>query len=223
MMFDSRARRRALAGAVVMFVAAWPAPAQRPKEKKDTQEFTRQGLLIVNFMPLAGADMKLGRNAAGAVRSRVGKFVNKREVDVIDGDDIEIRMERAGFNPDTVYEIRDIRSVGKYLRADEFVLAHVSNSPAGPRISGELLLFRDERLRQPLAEVTARKLDSAAALFARAIATARTQLAPERRCENALRDGSALRAIAAAREGITAFPQGAIVRTCLLWALSQNK
>jgi tetratricopeptide (TPR) repeat protein len=223
MLFDSCARRCVLAGAIVMVVAAWPAGAQRPTEKKkDTPEFTRQGLLIVNFKPLAGADMKLARNAANAVRSRVGKFVNKREVDVIDGDDIEIRMERAGFNPDTVYELRDIRSVGKYLRADEFVLARVANSPAGPRISGDLLLFRDERLRQPLPEVTARRLDSAAVLFAKEIATARLQLAPERRCENSLREGSASRAIAAAREGIAIYSHGAIARTCLVWALRQT-
>jgi predicted Zn-dependent protease len=153
----------------------------------------------------------------------VAKLVNKREVDVVDGDDMEVRMLRSGYNPDTVYDRRDVRALGKYLRGDEFVVASVSSGPAGTRIGGQLLLFRDERLRQPLTEVSARKLDSAAALFARTIATARAQLAPERRCENALRDGSALRAIAAAREGITAFPQGAIVRTCLLWALSQNK
>lgn len=169
MTLHARARRRALAGAaaIAAIVAfAWPAGAQRAKDKKDAQEFTRQGLLIVNFAPRAGADMKLGRKAAEAVRSRIGKLVNKREVDVIDGDDIEIRMERAGFNPDTVYELRDIRAVGKYLRADEFVIASVSNGPAGPRISGQLFLFRDERLRQPLPEVTARKIDSATSLFA---------------------------------------------------------
>jgi tetratricopeptide (TPR) repeat protein len=223
-MFTARTRRSVLASATAVAVVAWPAwTQQRPKDKKDTPEFTRQGLLIVNFEPRTGATMKLGRQAAEAVRSRVSKLVNKREVDVIDGDDIEMRMERAGYNPDTVYEMRDIRAVGKYLRGDEFVIASVSNSPAGPRISGQLLLFRDERLRQPLPEVTARRLDSAALLFAREVAAARTQLVPERRCENALREGSALRAIAAAREGITLYPHGAIVRTCLVWALSQNK
>jgi tetratricopeptide (TPR) repeat protein len=200
-----------------------PAAVRAQRGKKEAQEFTRQGLLITNFQPLAGANMKLARQAAEAVRSRVGKLVNKRDVDVIDGDDIEIRMERAGFNPDTVYEMRDIRAVGKYLRADEFVIAAVSNGPAGPRISGALYLFRDERLRQPLPEVTARKLDSAASLFAHEVAMARSQLVPERRCENALRDGSASRAIAAARDGISLYPQGAIARTCLVWALRQDK
>jgi predicted Zn-dependent protease len=85
------------------------------------------------------------------------------------------------------------------------------------------VLFRDEKLRQPLPEVGAPKLDSAAGLFAHSIAAARSQLIFERRCENALRDGSASRAVSAARQGIAAFEQGAIARTCLVWALRQSK
>ena len=67
------------------------------------------------------------------------------------------------------------------------------------------------------------KLDSAAMLFAKAIAAARAQLVPERRCENALREGSGARAVAAAREGVTGYPQSTIARTCLVWALRQMK
>ncbi len=229
MTLHAAARCRALAKAVVAtIVFAWPVAAQRaptkPKEPaKDTPEFTRQGLLIVNFTPRAGADMKLGRKAADAVRGRIGKLVNKHEVEVIDGDDIAIRMERAGFDPDTAFDLREVRSVGRYLRADEFVLASVSNGPGGPRITGQLILLRDERLRQPLPDATAPKLDSAVLLFARSIAAARGQLIPERRCENALREGSAARAIAAAESGIAAYDRGAIARTCLVWALRQNK
>lgn len=211
-----------LVAAVVSFIATAPARGQRGKKDASQQEFTRQGLLIVNFAPLAGADMKLGRKAGDAVRSRVGKLVDKKEVEVIDAGDIEYRMDRAGFNPDTTYELRDVKSMGKYFRADEFVMASVSNSPAGPRLSGYLLLLRDVRLRQPLPEAAAPKLDSAALLFARSVAAARAQLASERRCENALRLGSGLRAVDAAREGIAAYPRGAIVRTCLVWALHQN-
>ena len=74
----------------------------------------------------------------------------------------------------------------------------------GPRLSGSLVLLRDERLRQPLPDATAPKLDSAAVFFARSIAAARVQLVHERRCENALRAGSGLRAVEAAREGVNA-------------------
>jgi tetratricopeptide (TPR) repeat protein len=212
---------RGAGAAAALLLAVASAGAQRGK--KDPQpEFTRQGLLIVNFAPHAGADMKLGRRAADAVRSRVGRFVDKKEVEIVDAGDVEYRMERAGYNLDTTFDMPAIRSTGKYFRADEFVMAAVANGPGGPRLSGALVLLRDERLRQPLPDAAAPKLDSAALLFARSIAAARAQLAPERRCENALRAGSGLRAVEAAREGVAASPRGAIVRTCLVWALRQN-
>jgi tetratricopeptide (TPR) repeat protein len=192
---------------------AFPAAAQRK-----TQEFTLQGLLIGNFAPRPGTDIKTARRATDAVRSRVSKLVNRKEVDVIDGGEIKYRMERAGYNSDTTLSMQDFRAIGKFMRADEFIWATVTNGPQGMTISGELVLYRDERLRQPLPDATAPKLDSAAALFAKSIAAARGQLVPERRCENALREGSASRAVAAAREGITAYPRSSIARTCLVWA-----
>src|SRR4051812_4874946 len=191
--------------------------------KKEPLEFTRQGLLIVNFVPGPGADLRLGRRAADAVRDRVAKLVNKREVEVIDGDEIRTQLERAGYSPDTTFATGEAHAIGRFLRADEFLVARVTNGPAGPRLSGQLLLLRDENLRQPLPEVSAPKLDSAAMLFAKAIAAARGQLVPERRCENALREGSGARAVAAAREGVAAYPQSTIARTCLVWALRQMK
>ncbi|HEV8445308.1 MAG TPA: hypothetical protein VGQ44_00715 [Gemmatimonadaceae bacterium] len=214
--------RRTVLGLALVGIAAGSASGQRGKKDAPQQEFTRQGLLILNFAPHTGADMKLGRKAADAVRSRVGRFVDKKEVDIIDAGDVAYRMERAGYNPDTTFDLPEIRATGKYFRADEFVTASVSNGPAGPRLSGSLVLLRDEKLRQPLPDAAAPKLDSAALLFARSIAAARVQLAPERRCENALRDGHGLRAVEAAREGVKAYPRGAIVRTCLVWALHQN-
>jgi tetratricopeptide (TPR) repeat protein len=212
-----RCTRGALIGALVSGLAA-PLGAQRA----NAPEFTKQGLLIVNFTPSAGADMKLARRAAEAVRSRVGRLVNRREVEVIDGGEIAWRLERAGFNPDTTADAGAIRAIGKYFRADEYVVATVTNGRNGPTIRGELVLMRDERLRQPIPEASAVRLDSAATLFARGVASARAQLVPERRCENALREGSGSRAIAAAREGVAAYGRSTIARVCLLWALRQT-
>src|SRR5205085_4406919 len=148
--------------------------------------------------------------------------LNKREVDVIDGGDIEYRMERAGYNPDSTYSISDIHATGRYFRADEYLLAYVTNGPGGPKLSGQLVLLRDERLRQPLPDAQAPKLDSAAALFAKSLATARTQLVHGRRCENALRDGSGARALAAAREGVATYARSTIARTCQIWTMRQT-
>ena len=197
-----------------------PVAAQRGKNAP--QEFVRQGLLIVNFAPGAGADYRLGRNAGNAVRSHVTKLVNRREVDVIDGNDIEYGMQRAGYNPDTTFSVGDIHAMGRYLRGDEYLLARVAHERGMFRLSGVLVLLRDEQLRQPLPDAVAPKLDSAAQLFARSLMAAREQLAPQRRCENALRDRSPERAIAAVRPAIAEYPRSTIARTCLVWALRQS-
>jgi tetratricopeptide (TPR) repeat protein len=204
-------------------IVGFAPAAYAQRGKKEPLEFTRQGLLIVNFIPAAGADLRLGRRAADAVRSRVAKLVNKKEVEVIDGDDIRTQLERAGYSPDTTFSDGEAHAIGRFLRADEFLVAYVANGPSGPQLYGHLILLRDEHLRQPLPTVSATKLDSAAQLFAKSIAAARNQLVPERRCENALREGSGLRAVAAARDGVAAFPQATIARTCLVWALRQMK
>ena len=130
--------------------------------------------------------MRIGRRAGDDVRSRLARLVDKREVDVIDGDDIRSKLELSGFSPDSTYSLADIRALGKYLRVDEYVEAHVAAGPAGPRLWGQIVLMRDQALRQPLPEVSAPKLDSAAALFAKAIAAARAQFVDQRHCENAL-------------------------------------
>jgi predicted Zn-dependent protease len=197
------------------------AGAQRPK--KSAPEFVRQGLLIVNFTPGPGADMRIGRRAADGVRSRVARLVDKREVDVIDGDDIRSKLELSGFSPDSTYSLADIRALGKYLRVDEYVDAYVAAGPGGPRLGGQIVLMRDQALRQLLPEVSAPKLDSAAALFAKAIAAARAQFVEQRHCENALRDGQTDRALAAARSGIATYRAATVTRTCLVWALRQSR
>ncbi|HEY7393222.1 MAG TPA: hypothetical protein VH559_00160, partial [Gemmatimonadaceae bacterium] len=50
--------------------------AQLGAQRAPAPEFTKQGLLIVNFTPGTGANMKLARQAADAVRSRMERFVN---------------------------------------------------------------------------------------------------------------------------------------------------
>src|SRR5690349_19308602 len=117
--------RSVIALVALCTMAASTASAQRANNRKEGPEFTKQGLLIVNFGLGAGADMRLGHRAADAVRGRVAKLVNRREVDVVDGDEIERRMERAGFPADTALDPYMIRSLARFLRADEFVFARV--------------------------------------------------------------------------------------------------
>ncbi len=211
-------RPRWAVGAGLLVVLICLSHRDAAAQKKSGQEFTRQGLLIADFASGTGADARLGRRVADRVRSRTFKLSNHRELDVVDGDEIDYQLTRAGYPEDHLLNPAEVRILGRQLRADEYVVGRVERSPTGYRVVGLLTLMRDIRLRQALT-VEAPKADSAAELFARELVAARTQLGLERRCENALHEGKGHDAIDAAREGIAGYPRSVIARTCLLWAL----
>jgi tetratricopeptide (TPR) repeat protein len=195
-------------------VAALPATAQ-----KKTPEFTRQGLLITNFVTRGNGDFGYGRKAADEVRSRVSKLVNRRDVDVISGGDIRYQLERSGMPDDTILDDGMVRTLGRFMRADEYVVGIVERSPKSVRISGRLVLMRDPRLSEPIPAASAADLGLAAEQFGHALAAARAELPPERRCENALRDGQPQKALESARDAVAAYPTGVLAHVCLTWAL----
>jgi tetratricopeptide (TPR) repeat protein len=197
-------------------------------QRRPAPEFTQQGILVANFAvtgksltpSLTRDDLRFGRRVGDEVRDRLSKLVNKREAKVIHGLDIRESMIRQSYPPDTIFAVRDLRQQGTYFRTDEMVIGTATQLPGGAlRLAADLVLWRDIRIRQPIAPVTASNFDLATAQLAARVNEARTQLRFQRRCENALRDGYGARAIQAAREGIASYERGAIVRTCLVWAL----
>ena len=97
--------------------------------------------------------------------------------------------------------------------------ARWSERPRVVRLTGRLVLMRDQHLSEPIPSVTATDLGLAAEQFGRAIASARAELPPQRRCENALRDGQPQKALQFAREAVAAYPPGVLAHVCLTWAL----
>lgn len=208
-------RQVAIIALAVLSLAAADAAAQR----RPPQEFTRQELLIANFRLDSGADLKLGRKVADALRSRVDKLSDGREVHVISGGDIRFHLTKASFSPDSALSRGDLRILGANLRADEFLVGTVERAPGGVRLRSELVLVRDERFVQPFPAVAGSNADRIADQLARTVVALRAQMPFERRCENHLREGRPGEAVRVAREGVAAVPRGALVRTCLVMAL----
>jgi tetratricopeptide (TPR) repeat protein len=212
-----RVAARALQLCVLAALVPWAiAQGQR---RKPAREFTRQGILVTHFAPTDGADMRLGRRAGDAVRSRIGKLGERRDLDVISAQLIQVELEQGGFRADTVIDPVIVASLGRQLRADEYVVGAVGRTASGIRLTGRLVLIRDKRLRQPLPPAIGPTLDAAADQFARHVTAARAQLDDQRRCENALRELHGAQAIQSARAGIADYPNSTIARTCLVWAL----
>jgi tetratricopeptide (TPR) repeat protein len=192
---------------------------RRAEAQKKVPELTRQGLLITGFAPSGSADEGFGQKAADEVRSRIARLSSKRELNVISGGDIHYQLARSGIPDDTLLDERTIRQLGRLMRADEYVIGSVERSAKGVRLTGRLVLMRDRRLSEPLPPATATELGATADQFARALAAARMELAPQRRCENALRDAEPARALQFAREAVAAYPSGVVAHVCLAWAL----
>lgn len=191
-------------------------PLLNPLQAQRQQEFTQQGILIA---PFQSADRKLGNRIADQVRGRVERAANKRELDVIDERTMTNALVNAGYPADQVPDLSQVRALSRYLRADEYLMGTVDRTPAGLRVNGRIVLARDVRMQQPLPEVVDTDGDRAAARLAAAVIEARRQLAPQRRCENLLREGRSAAALEAAREGVRLYPRSTLARRCALSAV----
>ena len=216
----ARSRRgSSLIGIAVAGGLLLAAPGTARAQRRPAQEFTRQELLITNFNVDSGADLRLARRVADAVRSRTDKLSDNKELHVISGSDIRLELTKASFPTDSALSRPDLRIFGSKFRADEFLVATVERAPGGVRVKSQLVLVRDERFIQPLPVVSGKEPDRIADQIAKSVIALRAQLRHERRCENHLRDGRATEAVRAAREGIALVPRGTLVRICLVLAL----
>jgi len=208
-------RRVARALSVVTLLATVWHPARTPLGAQRQQEFTQQGLLVA---PFKSADRKLGNKVADEIRGRAEKAGSKRELEVIDEKSMTTALFNAGFPGDMVPDLTQVRALSRYLRADEYLMGSVDKTPAGYRVSARLILARDVRMQQPLPDAVDPDAERAAARMASAVTEARRQLVSQRRCENHLREGRAVQAMDAAREGVRLYPRSTLARRCLLAA-----
>jgi tetratricopeptide (TPR) repeat protein len=204
---------RPLGAAILLLVVI--APVRSPLGAQRRQEFTQQGLLV---SPFKSADKKLGNHVADEIRDKVDKAASKRELEVIDEKAMTTALFNAGFPADAVPDLSQVRALSRYLRADEYLMGTVDKTPAGIRVRANLILARDVRMQQPLPEAVDADADRAAARVAASVIEARRQLAPQRRCENFLRDGKPKQAFDAAMEGVRLYPRSTLARGCLLAA-----
>lgn len=209
------AARAARLGAAGLVLLAAPAAL---RAQGGGQEFTRQGLYVATFEPDAGANLKLGRQAADAVRDRIEKLIEGKDSQVITLSDARRRIPDLTFALDTVYPVGVVETIVRQARGDEFVVGRVARRGGTVQLTGELRLMRDRGTRQPIS-ASGPRLEAAADQFARAVAAARAQLVPQRRCANALMDNRAEQAVQAARAGIQAYARGTFARACLVSAM----
>jgi tetratricopeptide (TPR) repeat protein len=214
-------QRRGLrvAGLIAAFGAAATAPAGAQSGGRTVEPDAR--ILVATFR---STDRGLGVAGADAIRSRVAQEVPQKQLLVIRKEDINGTLQASGYAADSALSPSDMRELAKLMRADEILDGTVTRTPdGGVRVDARLLLARDVSLAQPLPPAPARNVGDAARQIARDLKEARKQLAANRKCENHLRDRQYDQAIAAAREGIAAYPQATLARLCIISALREQK
>jgi tetratricopeptide (TPR) repeat protein len=216
-------RRRGLqvAGLVAGLAVVGTSPAFAQTRQQTVEPDAR--ILVATFR---STDRGLGVQGADAIRTRVSQEVPQKQLLVIRKEDINGTLTASGYAPDSALSPSDMKELAKLMRADEILDGMVTKTPdGGVRVDARLLLARDVGLAQPLPPASARSVSDAARQISRDLKEARKQLAANKRCENHLRERQYDQAIAAAREGVAAYPQATLVRLCqvsVLWDQYKN-
>ena len=192
----------------LMLSAARPVVAAAQSRGSDDS----QRILVVVFQ---SADKALGAKAANAVRDKLAKQYNPKDVWVIPTVDINNTLTASGYPTDEALGPSDARQLAVQVRADQYVDGAVTQVPTGYRIEARVVLSRDASLAQTLPPAEAASLDRAASMVVASIKEARRQLSGELACYRAFREAKYDVALAAARKTVNENPNGTLASICL--------
>jgi tetratricopeptide (TPR) repeat protein len=207
----SRLATTTVAGFLTAF-AALPAVAQNQ----------RLGERVM-IPTLQSADKDLGVQAAEAIRNQLSKQTNVRDVVVVPKADINNSLISSGYTTTEALAPGDAKALATLVRAPQYVDGSVAKTPTGYKIDARLIISRDMTRSQVLPSAQAAKLDDAAGQIAKEIKDARRQLPAEETCHNDVAQGKYQEAVAAARQGLTGYPNANILGACLADAYNALK
>jgi tetratricopeptide (TPR) repeat protein len=170
-------------------------------------------------------DRVLGVKAADDFRQRMMDENSARDLYIVPKKDVEATLSASGYRPDSALSPTDLLELGKQLRADEAIDAKVENlGKDSLRISPRILVrLGQSDLIQPLPVVYAKNTDDAAKVVQKEVETARKQMPGFTTCRSDMTAQKFTEAVAAAKQGVAAYPQSTFARACELQALSAAK
>ena len=208
-------RRRAVA-ALAAFTAMPVASATAQRRPPDPVP----RVMVATFQ---SADKELGIKAAEELRNRVTRDVDARKLVVIPKNDINKTLEASGYSTTEALQPNDAKALASLLRADEYIDGVATKTPTGVKLEARLILARDQNIGQPLPTAEAAKLDQAASAVSKSYQAAREQLAGEKNCYAAFREGKHSEAVLLARSAVQKYPTGTIAMVCLANAYQELK
>lgn len=208
-----------LVGALTVAGALSTAEAQTAQRGQPKPDSPR--IVVVNFR---SADHAAGVAAADAVRDRLMREFNARDLWVIPKKAVNDNLAQSGYPVDEALSQNDAAQLARLLRADEYVDGIVTQTQDGRyKVDARLRLTRNLDLTQPLPEQVVGKPQDAGQAIARAVEEARKQVDDEAACYRLGAEQKYDEAIAAARKGIEDYPQATLARVCLINIMAQQK
>ncbi|HEY0971345.1 MAG TPA: tetratricopeptide repeat protein [Gemmatimonadales bacterium] len=207
-----------LVGALTVAGAFATADAQTTQRGQPRPDSPR--IVVVNFR---SADDAAGVAAADAVRDRLMRGFNARDLWVIPKKAVNDNLTQSGYPVDEALSQNDAAQLARLLRADEYVDGIVTQAQDGQyKVDARLRLTRNLDLVQPLPTQTVSKPQDAGQAIARAVEEARKQVDDEAACYRLGAEKKYDEAIAAARKGIEEYPQATLARVCMINIMGQQ-
>ena len=92
---------------------------------------------------LQSADKDLGVQAAEAIRNRLSKEANVRELIVVPKADINNSLQSSGYSTTEALAPGDAKALASLVRAAQYLDGSVTRTPTGFKIDARLVLSRD--------------------------------------------------------------------------------
>ncbi|MEO6778499.1 MAG: hypothetical protein ABI194_03520, partial [Gemmatimonadaceae bacterium] len=169
----------------------------------------------ITVMTFQSQEKGTGAKAAEELRNQLKDKFNPKDVYVLPTKDVNNTLEQSGFSASEPLASNDEKALAVLLRADDYVTGRVSRAPTGAyTVDARMVLARDNNLSQALPPATSGKIGDAMDNVAKSVREAMKQLDGEHACISKFRSGDNAGALAAARQGIAAYPQATLARLC---------
>ncbi|MGK2934935.1 MAG: hypothetical protein ACSLFE_06780, partial [Gemmatimonadaceae bacterium] len=141
-----------------MVLAAMPVQAQRPGAPPPPR------VMVATFQ---STEPGVGVQFAEALRARLGRDANARDLTVIPKADIENTLRASGYSTTEALSPNDAKALASLIRAKDYIDGTVTRTPAGYRVDARLVLARDNTVAQALPAADGGRLEQAAQAISR--------------------------------------------------------
>jgi tetratricopeptide (TPR) repeat protein len=210
-----RIQRQAITAVALLAAVFAPktAVAQRPGAAR-----------VPNFIAVtfrSPGEPKLGIETAEGIRQRMLRFFPMpplKTLRTLKQEEINSALTGSGYPADSAITTSDLRDLSRQLGADEAMEGTVKRTAQGVEARAKFYFNSNMNAPEVLPVVVEKSGEAAGRKIAELYVKARKELPAYERCKNALIQNNPDAAIAAAKEALTEYPEGALPRACLLTA-----